>query len=160
MKDSKNKTILIGIGNCSRSDDGLGWAFLDEIKKKVLSKFDFVYKYQLNIEDAELIRQAKNVIFIDAFEGALENGFVFEKCLPIDSFEFSSHFLSPGVIVSLCENLYDSTPNAYVLKIQGIEWELNEGLSQQAKENLQKALDYFYKEIGLNKNVRIAISSN
>lgn len=138
--------LLIGIGNCSRRDDGLGWAFLDEIKKKLTTGAELVYKYQLNIEDAELISETDTVIFIDAFSGELENGFSFEKCMPVDSFEFTTHALSPGVIVSLCKNLYDSEPDAYVLKIQGTEWELKDGLSPLAKNNLRKAFVIF-KEI-------------
>ncbi len=35
MKNYDNKNIIIGIGNCGREDDGLGWAFLDEIKSKL-----------------------------------------------------------------------------------------------------------------------------
>ena len=135
--------LIIGIGNCSRRDDGLGWAFLDEIKKKMPVGPELIYKYQLNIEDAEMITEADTIIFIDAFSGELENGFSFEECLPVDSFEFTTHALSPGVIVSLCKNLYDSEPNAYVLKIQGTEWELKDGLSPLAEINLQKALEFF-----------------
>jgi hydrogenase maturation protease len=139
--------LIIGIGNCSRRDDGLGWAFLDEIKKKIPAGAELIYKYQLNIEDAEMISSADSVIFIDAYSGELENGFSFEECLPVDSFEFTTHALSPGVIVSLCENLYDSEPVTYVLKIQGIEWELKDGLSAVAEKNLEKALAFFEQRV-------------
>jgi len=138
---------LIGIGNCSRRDDGLGWAFLDKIKKKMPSGPELIYKYQLNIEDAEMISSADTVVFIDAYSGALENGFSFEECLPVDSFEFTTHALSPGVIVSLCKNLYNSEPDAYVLKIQGSEWELKDGLSADAEKNLEKALAFFEETV-------------
>jgi hydrogenase maturation protease len=152
MKNLKTaKVLLIGIGNCSRRDDGLGWAFLDKIKKKLPGSVELIYKYQLNIEDAELITETNTVIFIDAFSGVLENGFSFEKCLPVDSFEFTTHALSPGVIVSLCKNLYDSEPNAYVLKIQGTEWELKDGLSPLAETNLKKALKFFSTEVVFEK---------
>ena len=61
--------LLIGIGNCSRRDDGLGWAFLDKLKKKMPTGVELIYKYQLNIEDAEMISKTDTVIFIDAFSG-------------------------------------------------------------------------------------------
>ena len=51
----KNKCIIFGIGNSGRQDDGLGWAFLDLLKKNEFEKASFEYKYQLQIEDAELI---------------------------------------------------------------------------------------------------------
>ena len=74
--------------------------------------------------------------------------------MPIDSFEFTTHALSPGVIVSLCKNLYDSEPDAYVLKIQGSEWELKDGLSPTAKENFKKALEFFETELEFN-NIKV-----
>ena len=148
------KMLLIGIGNCSRRDDGLGWAFLDDIKKRKVPGVELIYKYQLNIEDAEMITEANTIIFIDAFSGELANGFSFEKCLPIDSFEFTTHALNPGVIVSLCKNLYDIEPDAYVLKIQGAEWELKDGLSPTAKENFKKALEFFETELECN-NIKV-----
>lgn len=144
MKSLKTaKMLLIGIGNCSRRDDGLGWAFLDDIKNRKVPDVELVYKYQLNIEDAEMISETDTIIFIDAFSGELENGYSFEKCMPLDSFEFTTHALSPGVIVSLCKNLYDIESDAFVLKIQGNEWELKDGLSPSAEINLQKALSFF-----------------
>jgi len=142
--------LLIGIGNSSRRDDGLGWAFLDKIKMQKAPDVELIYKYQLNIEDAEVISETDSVIFIDAFSGELENGFSFENCNPVDSFEFTTHALSPGVIVSLCKNLYDIKPEAYILKIQGFEWELKKGLSKLADRNLQKALDFYVNEVKNN----------
>ncbi|MEN8251833.1 MAG: hydrogenase maturation protease [Bacteroidota bacterium] len=145
MSDIKNKALLIGIGNCGRRDDGLGWAFLDEISKCLGDKYDYDYKYQLNIEDAELISEVDTVVFIDAFSGELENGFAIEECEPVDSFEFTTHALSPGVVVSLCKSLYNAEPNAYVIKINGEGWELCEGLTKNAQDNLKKALDCFFE---------------
>ena len=158
MKNLKTvKMLLIGIGNCSRRDDGLGWAFLDDIKKRKVPGVELIYKYQLNIEDAEMITEANTIIFIDAFSGELANGFSFEKCMPIDSFEFTTHALSPGVIVSFCNNLSDIEPDAYILKIQGNEWELKDGLSPFGDTNLQKALDFFLNEI--TKKIEMPLSA-
>ena len=47
------KTLLIGIGNSGRSDDALGWKFVDEFVEYG-HLFDLEYRYQLQIEDAEL----------------------------------------------------------------------------------------------------------
>ena len=142
MKETK--IILIGIGNCGRRDDGLGWAFLDRFKSMSPKiEAELIYCYQLNIEDAELISTADIVVFIDAYQRELENGSSFEICQPENNFEFTSHALSPGVIVSLCNSLYSSYPKSYVLKIQGEEWELKEGLSHFASKNLESAIVSF-----------------
>ena len=57
------KTLLFGIGNSGRSDDGLGWEFLDKIKPNFPIDFDMEYRYQLQIEDAELAKQYQRVMF-------------------------------------------------------------------------------------------------
>ncbi|RLD75788.1 MAG: Ni/Fe hydrogenase, partial [Bacteroidetes bacterium] len=62
----KNKTIVFGIGNIGRQDDGLGWLFLDHLKEKQFNHLDLEYRYQLQIEDAELICNYDTVIFVDA----------------------------------------------------------------------------------------------
>lgn len=143
MKNLKNKILLIGIGNCARGDDGLGWAFLDALKKEKKLNAEFVYKYQLNIEDAEMISEADDILFIDAFNGNLENGFSFEHCEPKNSFEFTTHALNPGVVLKLANNLFNAAPEAHVLSIQGVKWELGEGLSATAIHNLEEALSFF-----------------
>ena len=57
-----DKIIIIGVGNSGRQDDGLGWAFLDEIKRK-FPGIKIEYKYQLQIEDADLISSYDTVFF-------------------------------------------------------------------------------------------------
>ena len=52
MKKSDYKTIILGIGNNGRQDDGLGWAFLDFLEEQNTT-IDLEYRYQLQIEDAE-----------------------------------------------------------------------------------------------------------
>ena len=56
------KTLLIGIGNSGRSDDALGWKFVDEFADYDYL-FDLEYRYQLQIEDSELVSRYKKVIF-------------------------------------------------------------------------------------------------
>ena len=64
MKKS-DKTIVIGIGNNGRQDDGLGWMFLDFLDEQN-ANIDLEYRYQLQIEDADLISNYDTVIFVDA----------------------------------------------------------------------------------------------
>lgn len=136
-------TIIFGIGNSGRSDDGLGWAFLDKIEQTGDFEGDLVYRYQLQIEDAELIRNAKQVIFVDAFQGKLKNGYEWKDCVPSNTYSFTSHELSPEAILFLCQDLYDVLPPTKVLVIEGEDWELNIGMSSNANKNLESAFrDY------------------
>ena len=144
MNESKTdqKVLLIGIGNSGRSDDALGWKFVDEFAAYD-ELFDVEYRYQLQIEDAELVSHYEKVIFVDASYVFLDNGFSFERCIPAPLTSFTSHEVSPECIVWLARDLYQASPEAFVLAIKGTKWGLHLGLSQDAHENFSRAAEYF-----------------
>lgn len=144
---NQRDTLLIAIGNSARSDDGLGWAFLDKLKESYFFEGETTYCYQLQVEDAEMISTFQKVIFVDASEEKLQNGFGWKKTIPQNDFTFTTHALTPEAVLFLCENLYKKTPEAYTLKIQGNHWELKTGLSKSATKNLEKALKHFEETI-------------
>ena len=133
------ETLIVGIGNSGRRDDGLGWAFLDRINE-LGYRGSTVYRYQLQIEDAEMISHFKHVIFIDATESKFKDGYSFEPLSPEKDFIYSTHQLSPSAVLFLSQDLYETTCECRLLAICGEEWELKQGLSQTAKDNLEKAL--------------------
>ena len=140
--------LVFGIGNSGRSDDGLGWAFLDRLRSLDEFRGRAEYRYQLQVEDAALVADAAQVVFVDAFHGDLPGGIAWETCEPSADFQFSTHALPPRAVMSLCEDLYPRTPPAFVLKISGVAWELQTGLSTKAEANLERALDAFRGSLG------------
>ena len=146
MKKS-DKIIILGIGNNGRQDDGLGWMFLDFLEKQN-SDIDIEYRYQLQIEDADLISNYDTVIFVDATKEETEEGFYLEPCHPSEKYSFSTHALEPETVLYLSDKLYNHNPDASIFAIQGYEWELQIGLSKKAIKNLDKAINYF-KDKGL-----------
>ena len=136
------KTLLIGIGNYGRADDALGWKFLDEFSA-LEDLYDFEYRYQLQIEDAELVSKYEKVIFIDASHQPLEKGFSFYTCIPAPTSAFTTHQLNPETVLWLAGELFDDPPKGYVMAIGGIHWKLHFGLSKQAKKNFKNAIAFF-----------------
>ena len=136
-------TLVFGIGNSGRSDDGLGWAFLDRIQEDIACGGQLEYRYQLQVEDAALISGVERVIFIDSYRGDLPNGFQWTPCEPMREFAFTTHVLPPAAVLSLCRDLYGKSPHADTLMIQGACWELQIGMSPEAKRNLENALQFF-----------------
>ena len=96
---------MIGIGNSSRSDDGLGWAFVDEVKKLGYFKGEMIHCYQLQVEDAEMVSRYPRVIFVDACEGEDCNGFEWAKTEALNDFTFTTHALTPEAVLFLCNDL-------------------------------------------------------
>jgi hydrogenase maturation protease len=141
-----SRILIIGIGNNGRSDDALGWNFVDEYSS-LKDIFDVEYRYQLQIEDALLITEYKKVIFVDASHKEYENGYSFYKCIPARTEAFTTHKLEPETVLWLANDLFNQSPEVYVMAISGKEWELNLGLSNTAKRNFDNAVSYFSKWI-------------
>lgn len=150
-----NKTLMIGIGNYGRSDDALGWKFIDTFVSHD-DLFDFEYRYQLQIEDADLISQYDHVIFVDASREQYRNGFSFHACKPSASSSFTSHELKPEMVLWLTWDLFGKKPEAHTMAISGKQWKLQHGLSSKAQENFNKAVTYFIAYI--NKLEQVPVS--
>lgn len=140
-----DNTLIIGIGNNTRQDDGLGWCFLDALEKEGFNTRNLLYKYQLMVEDAEIISNYDIVIFVDAYKKHLENGFSLEILNPSSKFEFTTHSVPPSQLLSLCNDIYQKQPKSYILKIEGFEWDYEINLSDKAKQSLENAISQFLK---------------
>ena len=140
-------TLLFGIGNAGRSDDGLGWAFLDRIQQEPGFAGRVEYRYQLQVEDAALVRDAERVIFIDSYKGELPGGFQWKPCEPSEDFQFTTHVLPPRGVMHFCQELYGRNPRADLLMIQGASWDLCLGMSPEAERRLGCALRFFKDKV-------------
>jgi len=149
MKKSDKNTIIFGIGNNGRQDDGLGWSFLDFLDGQQ-ANIDLEYRYQLQIEDAELISSYQTVFFVDATKECTKNGFFLAPCHPSEEYSFSTHALKPETILYLSNKLYGHNPQASIFGIQGYDWELKIGLSERGIGNLNKAGKYFKDKVLIN----------
>lgn len=136
---SKKRILVYGYGNPGRQDDGLGvrcTELLEEWARK--QKFTSVFfdsNYQLNIEDAAEISDKDIVIFIDASIEDIQD-FIITKVKPTKKTNFTMHSVSPGFVLHLCDEIYNQRPDTYLVHIKGYEWELHEGLTEKAENNL------------------------
>ena len=139
--------VLIAIGNDARQDDGLGWAFARALQDE--GRFDGVveYRYQLQVEDADLIAPFDKVIFVDAAKTSLPGGYAFIPLEPALDFAFTTHALAPAAVLSLCETVYGRRPEAWLMAISGETWELEFGLSATGKRNLEAALSHAVRAV-------------
>jgi hydrogenase maturation protease len=139
------RILVYGYGNPGRQDDGLGIELVNRLEEwaaaNELADITFDNNYQLNIEDADLISRMDLVVFADASEEDIED-FALTKVDGNGKLSFTTHAASPGYIVKLCRDLFKKEPQVYLLHIKGYEWAFQEGLSNKAEENLEKALVY------------------
>lgn len=142
LDDFNNSSSLIyGIGNVGRRDDGLGWAFVDWLEAEGLcADAEIRRHYQLHLEDCELISHKKRVLFIDATKDPAVDSFTLELAEPRLDFSFTSHSISISSVLETCRQCFQCLPEVYVLAIRGYEWELEMGLTEGAQQNLSDAV--------------------
>jgi hydrogenase maturation protease len=148
---SKKRILIYAFGNPGRQDDGLGNRLVEELDPWLLEKgFDHVTtesNYQLNIEDADNIKDKDIVVFVDASIEDIDD-FHLGIVEPSEGgSEFTMHAASPAFILALCIKLYQKHPETYLLQIRGYEWEFLEKLSSRAEQNLSSALGFIRERI-------------
>ncbi len=148
---SEKRILIYAFGNPGRQDDGLGNRLVEELEPWIAQMgFDHVdleSNYQLNIEDAENIRDRDIVVFVDASIEDIED-FHLGRVEPSEGrSEFTMHAASPAYILALCMKLYQRHPETYLLQIRGYEWEFLEKLSSEAEKNLSLAVTFIKERI-------------
>ena len=147
----KKRILIYAYGNPGRQDDGLGNRLVD-LLEPWLSENDIDHveldsNFQLNIEDAENIKDKDVVVFIDASIEDIDQ-YHFGIVEPSEGrSEFTMHAASPAYILALCIKLYNKHPETYLLQIKGYEWEFQEGLSSRAARNLESAASFLKEKI-------------
>ena len=133
-----NPTSLIyGIGNDGRQDDGLGWAFIDRLEQIRPRPHACLRRtYQLSLEDADLISRYTRVLFVDATKDPAVESFSLSRPGPKLDFSFTSHALSVPAILATTQQCFDHIPDAYLLAIRGYEGELQPGLTSSGQHNV------------------------
>jgi hydrogenase maturation protease len=138
-----DSSLIYGIGNVGRQDDGLGWAFVDWLEAQgPCASAELRRGYQILLEDAELISTKERVLFVDATTDASVTSFTLARAMPKMDFTFTSHALSIPAIMATCQQCFDRLPTVHVLAIRGFEFELEMGLTPAAQQNLNAATGY------------------
>jgi hydrogenase maturation protease len=139
-----NPTSLIyGIGNAGRQDDGLGWAFIDRLEQiRPRPRARLRRTYQLSLEDADLISRYTRVLFVDATKDPAVEAFSLSSPEPKLDFSFTSHAISVPSILATTQQCFEHVPDAYLLAIRGYEWELQQGLTSPAQHHLSHSLEF------------------
>jgi len=154
--------LIYGYGNPGRQDDGLGIELVRRLEEwaaeKALVDIEFENNYQLNIEDAESISKKDLVIFADASREEIAD-FCLSKVDGTTELSFTTHAASPGYIVKLCKELFQKEPYVLLLHIKGYEWDIGEGISARAMENLNHAC-VFLKNILENPEIALGSIEN
>ncbi|HSA97364.1 MAG TPA: hydrogenase maturation protease [Acidobacteriota bacterium] len=135
------RVLVLGIGNPGRGDDGLGARAAARVSALGLPGVTADANYQLNVEDALACSMHDVVVFIDAARG-LRKPFTMARLGPEAAVPAMTHSLGPGAVLALSRELYGRAPEAWLLAIGGRRWEMGEGLSPRASDDLDEAVAF------------------
>ena len=142
------KTVLVlGYGNLIRGDDGIGQAVANEVENWNLPNVRSQSLHQLVPELAEDLSQVDLAIFVDA--SITGNTIQILRIKALETSELNwGHSLTPQSLLALAKNLYNKTPDAWLISVPGVNFELCDRLSETAKQRVTVALDNIKALIG------------
>ena len=141
------KTLLIGIGNPLRGDDGVGWRVAADLAEAAPSDdVEVLCCHQLTPELAETLSRVDRAFFIDADVGLAPGEVRCTPLAPAPSTEPLSHRLEPAALLGLAGALYGRCPAAHLVAIGPESLDAGEGLSATVERALAAGvrLLYFY----------------
>ena len=132
-------TLIIGYGNPLRGDDGFGWHAALRLRDLIHDAgIEILAVHQLTPELMDPISRAHRVIFIDAAVGE-DAGKLTVTTLaatggPPPAF---THFATPAALLEGARSLYGAKPEALLLTVVGLDFELGEELSLPVRVALE-----------------------
>jgi hydrogenase maturation protease len=154
--DNHHQILVIGYGNTLRGDDGVGYQVAEILAEWQLSQVRSIAVHQLLPELAADIADVKIVVFIDAVV-AIDSPASKIAIIPLIAGEnatFSTHIITPHLLLGITQKLYGATPVAYLLTIPAIDFTLGANLSSIACWGKELALDYLKSAVGVGGQFR------
>ena len=140
--------LIFGYGNPSRGDDALGPLLLERLKEhfdekpRSIEAIELLTDFQLQIEHVLDLVNRDLVLFVDAHVSC-PSPYSFQLLLEKFDASYTSHALSPEAILWVYQQINgQSPPPSFLLSIRGEGFELGDGLSRKAQDNLDAAVAF------------------
>jgi hydrogenase maturation protease len=134
------KTLVIGIGNPLRGDDGVGPMIANQIAWQQLPGVEAITVHQLVPELAEKLSQFPIVILIDALQCTNLDAPVLRRIAGEAPASQFSHQLSPTQLLEMAKTVSGRAPDAWLLTVPVSHLDVGEKLSGVAITNSQLAI--------------------
>jgi hydrogenase maturation protease len=134
----KAHTLVIGYGNPLRQDDGIGWRAAELLELALpAGSAEIVQCHQLTPELAANLQGASLVVFLDAACDQ-EPGAISSVPVQAEGAVVWSHYLTPGQLLSLSEQLGGQAPPAFLIRGGIQRMDLCEGLTELGEQTASK----------------------
>ena len=179
-KQPGEKALVIGYGNPSRQDDGVGYHVVNALNG-LLGRLSLtedsdspdgseeaiktLWLQQLVPELAEIVSAYDLAIFVDAHTGAYAKGEhkvrpYIREVAPAYQSSVVSHHLKPETLLALARDLYGHFPPAVLISVRGYEFDFGSELSKRTQELADQAVGYIAKLLSLSADHARACAQN
>ena len=146
------KTLVIGVGNAFRGDDGLGLIVAQRLRELALPGVTVLEQSGEGAALVESWEDAGRVIVVDAVSSGGEPGTIhrFEAAgqpLPALFSGGSSHAFGLAEAVELARQLNRLPPSLVIYGIEGKSFDLATGLSPEVEAAAKNVLDQIYQQL-------------
>ncbi len=135
------KTLVIGYGNESRRDDGVGRYVVEQLAKLDLPGVELQTARQLEVELAETLTHFDRVIFVDAAIPEAPAPIQRSAVTPTFQSHAVAHYLTPPDVLSLSGTLYGHVPQAVLFSIRGRDFNFGTELSPDVEKAGQQVVE-------------------
>jgi len=127
---AKQHTLIIGIGNPLRRDDGLGWKVAEQLVQDDDPGQTILTVHQLTPELVQWMAAADLVVLIDASREGEPGELEVRPLSPRPhTGAIGSHHFSPEELLALTTAIYDHCPPAFMVSMTGADFAIGEQLS-------------------------------
>ena len=128
------KTLILGYGNQSRRDDGVGWFILEQLAALNLPDVVLETSHQLEVEASETISRFDAVIFVDAAIPEAPEPVQRSVVTPNFQSHAVAHYMTPADVLSLCKTLHGREPRAILFSIRGRDFDFGTTLTPEVEQ--------------------------
>jgi hydrogenase maturation protease len=142
LGDRTKRILVIGYGNDLRCDDAVGQRVSELVAKWKLPNVFGIAVRQLTPELAEMLADVDLTIFVDVYTAQVGETDV--RIEPIDlseTTELMSHMGDPRSLLALTHALYGRAPQAWWVKVPGVNFDIKVSLSPTAEHGVETALN-------------------
>ncbi len=153
------KTLILGYGNPDRQDDGVAWTIIRQLATELNlrppsvdepviedAKADITLMVALQLlpEMAEQVAAHEHVFFIDAHTHTIPEDLSIIKLTANYTGSAFTHHLTPETCLSLAEEIYDSSPEAYLVSVRGYSFNFSTELSAATLSLAYQAVEFIH----------------
>jgi len=144
---ARPRWLVFAVGNPSRGDDALGPLLVERLEqwsattRALPVELVLLTDFQWQVENALDLQGVDVAIFADA---SVSGGTSFDIAPLSPQFDasYSTHALSPACVLAVAARLEQKLPQAWLLSMPGVDFELGAPLSDRARSALDSAFAY------------------